>query len=669
MITSGGTTTLGLYDFKRQVDSFGGVNYFQSGTSYLPNARVMLANGEIVQNSTNGNLTNDPNVNMTGWVNSNSASKIFDASGKNQQEINTFLKKRIVKSKQELIDGIDGISNGDIVLLTSLALGEYSGGGEFKYDSSLAAVNDGYMVINGFKRVFNDGMVQLEWFGGKPFTDCTSAFNDAITWLKNNPIRTQSYSRGGYYGIQLNGGVYLVGGTIQLINMSGLQIKGLGIQSTTLIYMLNSGTLFNIVGYSNFKRSDMTIQCGTYDPITEYVTPFTTFGSLCNDFDGTNGGTKYLEDNIRYVGWDRVYKTTKTTINCDMHSYSNVFYENNNVVWENSNANAVSWSFINPYTYGIREAVFLNPCNTTRVDGGDHINPATFFKVTVGSHGSSCKFNGLRFEYWKNKEGIVGEFKYLDVTAMTQGTVFENCSTFGLPANADTIKTGNLKSYFDIKFKNCKLYGTWDAQGDTYSRASKSMLTFEECLKVPAINHVYGEEAVKSPIGVNYIRQNTQEGYPNSGTTVNRYYRGAVLGVGSHLAISKEPMIDTFSVREFVNTNTFTYTFPVWNVNPFTLQLAKIRLALHKNSLATPLTIKFFSDSIKTMEIANYTFNAPISQAVLIYSIVDILPASFTSTPVFSGGNSNIYMELSSTGNAGTCYVTCEFEYIHVGFS
>ena len=71
MITSGGTTTIGLYDFKRKVDTFGGVDYFQSGTSYLPNARVMLANGEIVQNSTNGNLTNDPNTDMTGWVNTN----------------------------------------------------------------------------------------------------------------------------------------------------------------------------------------------------------------------------------------------------------------------------------------------------------------------------------------------------------------------------------------------------------------------------------------------------------------------------------------------------------------------------------------------------------------------------------------------------------------------
>lgn len=93
MISNSGTTSLGLYDFKRQIDAFGGVDYFRPTLAggYLPNARVMLNNGEIVQNDTNGNLTNDPNVDMTGWVKTNSASQVFDESGKSQQEINSSL--------------------------------------------------------------------------------------------------------------------------------------------------------------------------------------------------------------------------------------------------------------------------------------------------------------------------------------------------------------------------------------------------------------------------------------------------------------------------------------------------------------------------------------------------------------------------------------------------
>lgn len=89
MITSGGTTTLGLYDFKIGIEQFGQTGYWvQKANGYPINKRIMLANGDIVKSTVDGN-TNDPNLDMTGWVKVNAASEIFDASGKNQQEINT----------------------------------------------------------------------------------------------------------------------------------------------------------------------------------------------------------------------------------------------------------------------------------------------------------------------------------------------------------------------------------------------------------------------------------------------------------------------------------------------------------------------------------------------------------------------------------------------------
>ena len=89
MISNSGTSTLGLYDFKRQIDAFGGVDYFRSTLAggYLKNARVMLPNGDIVKSLVNGNTIN-PNNDMTGWVKTNSASQIFDKSGLSQQDIN-----------------------------------------------------------------------------------------------------------------------------------------------------------------------------------------------------------------------------------------------------------------------------------------------------------------------------------------------------------------------------------------------------------------------------------------------------------------------------------------------------------------------------------------------------------------------------------------------------
>ena len=70
MISNSGTSTLGLYDLKQKIDAFGGVDYFRLNLAggYLKNARVMLANGDIVKSTINGN-TNDPNIDMTGWFN------------------------------------------------------------------------------------------------------------------------------------------------------------------------------------------------------------------------------------------------------------------------------------------------------------------------------------------------------------------------------------------------------------------------------------------------------------------------------------------------------------------------------------------------------------------------------------------------------------------------
>ena len=91
MISNSGTTSLGLYDLKRQIDAFGGVDYFRPNLAggYIPNARVMLANGEIVQNGTNGNLTNDPNTDMTGWSIGLPARLVLDESSLSQQQINS----------------------------------------------------------------------------------------------------------------------------------------------------------------------------------------------------------------------------------------------------------------------------------------------------------------------------------------------------------------------------------------------------------------------------------------------------------------------------------------------------------------------------------------------------------------------------------------------------
>lgn len=77
MISTGGTSTLGLYDFKSKLDDFGRVDYWKVKPSgYQLYERAILTNGDEVK-STIANNTNNPNVNMIGWFNETEARKLI----------------------------------------------------------------------------------------------------------------------------------------------------------------------------------------------------------------------------------------------------------------------------------------------------------------------------------------------------------------------------------------------------------------------------------------------------------------------------------------------------------------------------------------------------------------------------------------------------------------
>lgn len=68
-------------------------NRYDSSLTYNSGERVVLANGDIVKSTVDGN-TNDPNVDMTGWVKTNSTSQIFDENGNSQQQINDLTSEK-----------------------------------------------------------------------------------------------------------------------------------------------------------------------------------------------------------------------------------------------------------------------------------------------------------------------------------------------------------------------------------------------------------------------------------------------------------------------------------------------------------------------------------------------------------------------------------------------
>ena len=91
---------------QQQVNYNGGAKWHSRAGGYLENERVVLANGDIVKSTIGGN-ENDPNVNMTGWVNESNAVKnrivwfedfVSDATGATD----------VTAEMQSLLDSHDG---------------------------------------------------------------------------------------------------------------------------------------------------------------------------------------------------------------------------------------------------------------------------------------------------------------------------------------------------------------------------------------------------------------------------------------------------------------------------------------------------------------------------------------------------------------------------------
>ena len=113
---------------QQQVNYNGGAKWYSRVGGYQENERVVLTNGDIVRSTVDGN-TNDPNVDMTGWVKANAASQIFDESGLSQQLLNQMMLNSNIMyrgaapnqntvSIHSLVEAIaNGLNDGDMLII------------------------------------------------------------------------------------------------------------------------------------------------------------------------------------------------------------------------------------------------------------------------------------------------------------------------------------------------------------------------------------------------------------------------------------------------------------------------------------------------------------------------------------------------------------------------
>lgn len=223
MISNSGTTSLGLYDFKRQIDAFGGVDYFRPNLAggYLLNARVMLANGDIAKSTADGN-TNDPNSDMTGWLSVGNVGE--------------------VESIADLL-AIPNPKNGSRVYVRSHYAGLSAGGGWFVFKASVAETEVQGFVINVaggvWKRVLKN-VHSIEDAGAHPTKTAienATAINAALGFVKVVQVPTLDYSVEPSI-IKVNSGNVLFGNG----RLIGTAPNTLGIADGSGEYLLLNGT-------------------------------------------------------------------------------------------------------------------------------------------------------------------------------------------------------------------------------------------------------------------------------------------------------------------------------------------------------------------------------------------------------------------------------------------
>lgn len=130
-----------------QINLYGGKKYDMPVGGYQENERVVLANGDIVKSTIDGNV-NNPNVNMTGWVNIGNAITV--------ETIADML------SIQNPVDGMTTNVKG-YHTATNFALAQpYKGGDLFYYVPSLSTINNGVTIFNGWVRDTSDKLLTTD---------------------------------------------------------------------------------------------------------------------------------------------------------------------------------------------------------------------------------------------------------------------------------------------------------------------------------------------------------------------------------------------------------------------------------------------------------------------------------------------------------------------------
>lgn len=233
------------------------LRYYSPDVVYPLNARIMLDNGDIVK-STIPNNVNNPNSDMTGWINPK----------QQQDKINSLTINKILRANVDLIDGVDGFT------LETIDTQQ-----RFYFDSSRISENNGGTVLNGWIQL--PKVLKASWWKlPKASGNCFAEISAMVAVAKPLGLKIE-FDVAGLYDLGANHfPVRKLSVSDGLEDYNGLTIEcvqGVVFKTTATtgqdVFQLNSVKNFHILGFPK---------------ITSSITSSTGAGS--NGVSITNGG-------------------------------------------------------------------------------------------------------------------------------------------------------------------------------------------------------------------------------------------------------------------------------------------------------------------------------------------------------------------------------------------
>lgn len=294
-------------------------NRYDSSLTYNSGERVILTNGDIVKSLINGN-TNDPNVDMTGWVKTNSASQIFDSSGKTQQEINDSQESK----NKKIVSVKDYGAIGDGTLHT---LQEWVDSGKF---SGLLAIQVAYptaaSLTDSIDRVAIQTCIDQNVYSklteGSYWIDATIKFKDYGRSLIGDSV--SSYGSGDYVRSKLlhkfNGDLLKINENLATTSPRGRNtLKNIGFISDDVFTgkaIRITSSQNHLINLSFYKFKDGAIRIGGKSYGTYIEKPSCDQCGLNGAYDISSdvdtGGATSTDYNTISVIIDGIFETSKT---------------------------------------------------------------------------------------------------------------------------------------------------------------------------------------------------------------------------------------------------------------------------------------------------------------------------------------------------------------------